>query len=170
MAKLPKNLIKKYGISKKAWSVYRAQKKGSGSRTSATQVNNVKRKRRTVSARRRVAAFRAPRRRRSSSGSSLLGGMGKYVAAGLYGAGRQKFAEWITPVTARIPGGSMADEIALFGAALAAKKFVGNKVPYVKDIAEAGMLIEAAAIGEALASGALSSTTRNTGNGAMIVG
>lgn len=93
-----------------------------------------------------------------------------YMAAGLYGAGRQKLAEFVQPFAARIPGGNMADEIAMMGANWAIKKFVGNKIPIVGQAAKVGMLIEAASIGESLAAGSLNlgGQSNNTGFGATL--
>jgi hypothetical protein len=43
MAKLPKNIIKKYGISKKAWQVFRGQKKSSSKKTAVYKMARKKR-------------------------------------------------------------------------------------------------------------------------------
>lgn len=49
---LPKSIIKKYGISKKAWAVYRGSRKGSP-RTTTKKVRNLVRRRRSYSRKRR---------------------------------------------------------------------------------------------------------------------
>lgn len=114
-----------------------------------------------------MARRKAKRRRRSSGGFSRMrrskrgsvrskaGKTMPYVAAALYGAGRQKLAELVAPVAAKIPAGNIADEVAMFGANWAIKKFVGGKVPVLGQAAKTGMLIEAANIGAVIAAGQL---------------
>lgn len=85
MAKLPKSIIKKYGISKKAWRVFRARKSSKSApkrrrrSTKKKQVSTMAKRRRT--ARRRSAPSR--RRRKGNSGNMQLLWMG--VGSGLSG-------------------------------------------------------------------------------------
>ena len=60
--KLPKELIKKYGISKKAWAVFR-------SRNAGRKVKRVKRV--------KMASRRRPAKRQSSKGSGFMGKRGR---------------------------------------------------------------------------------------------
>ena len=114
----------------------------------------------------RTVAKKVYRRSRSAAK-----GMAPLLAAGIYGAGRQKLAEFIQPVAARIPGGNIADEVAMIGANWAIKKFIGGKVPIIGQAAKTGMLIEAAAIGEAIASGSLGiGAASSNGGGAVVIG
>jgi len=140
--KLTKALIKKYGVSKKAWAVLRSQNR-TPKRSNTTMA---RRKSRSTSKRSRSKGF----------GGSLGGLVTKMISAAAYGAIRQKGAEAIAPITSQVPMlGNNADEVGMIILAEVVKKAVGNKVPYVKQIAETGQLIEAAQIGQNLASGGL---------------
>jgi hypothetical protein len=132
MARLPKSIIKKYGISKKAWAVYRGKKsskpKSKGGRRMA------KRK----------------RSRRGSSGNTLMLQAG---AAAVYGAFRPRVEQFIQPVTSRIPvAGNYVDEVTLGAIGYALAK---GKVPYLKGktaraAGKAMLIIEAARVGSGL--------------------
>lgn len=98
----------------------------------------------------------APKRHRSRSrGSGAKADLGALLGAGVYGALRNRISSAVAPLTSRIPFGGIADEIGMLGINWAARRFIGGRVPLVKDMAKAGMLIEAASIGNALAGGAL---------------
>lgn len=73
--------------------------------------------------------------------------MAVLLSAGAYGAVREKISNALMPVTSKIPLGNIADEVTLFGAGYLLQKNVRNKL--VKEIAQAGMVVEAARIGEA---------------------
>ena len=110
------------------------------------------------------------RRKRSRSRSflkSAAGPMSVLLGGGLYGAVRQKASNALMPITSKIPLGNIADEAVLFGLAYLVRKKVSNKI--VKDMALAGMAVEAARIGEAVITGQVglsasssSSTSSNT--------
>lgn len=131
MAKLPKALIKKYGISKKAWAVFR------GSRSSKT-------KRSTTMV-----------KKTSSRGKSSNGLMSQVLGAVIYGAIRTPVATAARPISDKLPFGQLNDEVTMFGLAWVAKKFFGSKVPLVGNITRAGMLIEAGQAGQSLLGGSL---------------
>lgn len=79
---------------------------------------------------------------------------GKLVAAGVYGASRAKLNEYVAPFSSKLPvGANLADNVGMMIALYGVKRFVGGKVPYVSQIADAGMLIEAAMIGNDIVSG-----------------
>ena len=84
--------------------------------------------------------------------ASMLGSMA-------YGAVRSKVSTAVQPITANVPLGNISDEVVMLGLSFAAKKFIGNKVPFIKEVAKAGMAIEAARIGEAIAMGQLTTST-----------
>lgn len=142
MARLPKSIIKKYGISKKAWSVYRAQK----GRSRTVSVGGKVAKRRKKSGKKSVA-----RRMASNQFAPAVG-------AFAYGAMRQAtLAKVVDPVLNNIQlpvVGQMAqytDEAAMFALSWAISKgkvpFV-NKVKVSRSIGRAGMLIEASRLGQ----------------------
>lgn len=134
MAKLPKSIIKKYGITKKAWSVFRGKKtksKNSGGRKMA----------------------RKKRSGGSKGGDTLLLQAGTAMA---YGALRPKIEQWIQPVTSKIPvGGNYVDEIAL---GLAGWAIAKGKVPMLKgktarSAGRAMLIIESARVGSGISQG-----------------
>jgi len=98
------------------------------------------------------------RSRRSNKG----GLMKSLLSAAIYGAAREKISVKISPLTNKIPAGNIADEVGMLLIGYGIKKFVGGKVPMLSDAAKAGMYIEAARIGEAIATGQLG----NLGTGA----
>jgi len=104
-------------------------------------------------------------RSRSRKSKGIFGDAGRLLGAGAYGAVRGRLAQAVSPLLANIPGGAIADEIGMLGVAWAAKKFIGGKVPFVADMAKAGMVIEAAAIGQALSTGALNTGQVQTARG-----
>ncbi len=98
-------------------------------------------------------------RRRAKSAAI---GSAPLIAAGLYGAARVDLANLVAPLSARIPLGGIADEVGMLLANMAAKKFIPFKT--VKNMASAGMMIEAAAIGAALRAGGFGGLTGNNSN------
>lgn len=125
MAKgLPKSIAKKYGISKRAWAVYRGRKK----KRSAAKP---RKRSRASSGGRKTARRRSNRRRRSSRRSSKYGVIGTVLklAIGAYigniaGGQIQKYADPQGNNLLFRAGGS------LVGAVLA-KKFLGKLNPTV---------------------------------------
>lgn len=90
-------------------------------------------------------------KRRSFSGSSFSGSlMSTIVPAMAYGAVREKLSDALSPVTAKVPMGNIADEVVLLGAAYFINK---RNLMGLGKVAHAGMIIESARIGEALISG-----------------
>ena len=146
---LPRAIIKKYGVTKKAWKVFRSKKKGSRTRTTT---------KRSVSrmAKRKIRRSYPKAKARSRKKSGGFGKLGKFVGAGIYGASREILSNQLAPLTSKIPLGTLSDEAGMFAVLWAGKKFLGRKIPLVNDIANAGMLIEAARIGAAVASGQVS--------------
>ena len=104
-------------------------------------------RRRITMAKRKSKSY--SRKRKSGLGNQAASIMG----AGIYGGFRAKISNVLSPMTSKIPLGNIADEVGLGIAALITKKFLGRKIPLVKDIANAGLLIESARIGEAVATG-----------------
>lgn len=89
------------------------------------------------------------------------------LPAGVYGAVREKVSNVLTPVTSKIPLGSIADEVVLgtihyFGA----KKFK-NKM--AKDFFRAGLCVEAARIGEAVVDGSAFSALGSSKSSGSVV-
>ncbi len=142
--KLPKKIIKKYGISKKAWSVFKRSK----------GVRMVKRRRRS-----RIKVY--TRRRRSAG--LMKGKLTSIVLpAIIYGAVREKISNALTPITSKIPFGDIADEITLG----AIGWFLSKRSGLIGSIGKTALVIESARIGEAMIDGSLfgSKTTKTTGS------
>jgi len=112
--------------------------------------------------------FRRSRGGRRGGGSTKSGLMW-LVGAGIYGAGRAKIAGMVEPLTSKIPLGSISDNVGMLGVAWAAKKFIGGRVPLVNDIANAAMLVEAAQIGQELATNGFKAASGNGNGGSGVV-
>lgn len=80
--------------------------------------------------------------------------MNDMVMPGIYGAVRVDFNNLVTPYTNKLPVinqlGDNADEVGLILAGALISKYVGNKVPMVRKIARAGIMIESAQLGQSL--------------------
>lgn len=109
--------------------------------------------------------------RRAASKAKPLGGL---LGAGLYGAVRARVSNYLQQYTNKIPLGNVSDEVGMLAVNYVAGKYIGRKLPIVRDMAKAGNMIEAARIGEAIATGSLGSigaaTTSTASNGVIIVG
>lgn len=111
------------------------------------------------------------RRSRSRSRSrSGMGGIMPLVAAGIYGAGRGFIASKVEPLTSKIPLGSLSDNVGMLGINWALNKYVGNKIPLVKQATSAGLLIEAAMIGAELAQTGFGTTTGSSTTTSYVYG
>jgi hypothetical protein len=157
--KLSKAIIKKYGISKKAWAVARGKKT-----THSTKVRTMAKRRKTYA---KVSHRKSHRKGGFSKGG--FGGLGKMLGAGVYGATREYISNALNPVTEKIPLGNIADEVVMIGALTLGKKFLGKKVPMANDYANAGILIESARIGATLAAGQFSLGGNASSSGGMRV-
>ena len=72
------------------------------------------------------------------------------LPAGIYGALREKVSTMLDPVTSKVPGGSVADELVMgLASYIVAKKTKGT----LREIGRAGLVIEAARVGEAMIDG-----------------
>ena len=139
MARLPKSIIKKYGITKKAWSVFK------GKKTTKRKVRGTK----TMAKRRKRRTMKARSYRRKSGGAVKL----IQVDAMLYGAGRGLLGSLIAPVTSMIPGGFITDEI---GLGVANYFIAKNTSGLIKRAAMKGLAIENANFAASLIGGGLS--------------
>ncbi len=101
---------------------------------------------------------KAKKRRSKSKG----GVMNTVIGAMLYGAVRERASNMLSPVTANIPAGEIADEVVMLGVSWALAKgkvpFV-NKIDISKKIGKAGVVIESARIGEFIAGKGLGGMT-----------
>lgn len=139
MTGLPRSIIKKYGVSKKAWAVFRGQK--------ATSRGTPKMARRKKS---RSGRFRG---RKGGKDSSLMMTM---IAAGVYGAMRPKVEAFVSPYTAKMPiAGQYTDEVVLGTAGYLLAK---GKMPFLKgsvarSAGKAILILESARVGSGISQG-----------------
>jgi hypothetical protein len=96
----------------------------------------------------KVARKKKTKRRKSKS---MLGKYGALIGAGIYGAARGRVSSYIDPILTSKLGalGGYADEAAMIGVNWAVGKFF----PAARPVTKAGMMIEAARVGEKMASG-----------------
>jgi len=88
--------------------------------------------------------------RRSSGGTGL---MASVLGAMAYGAVREKASTALAPLTANIPLGNIADEVALGGIAVLLKRTLARKMPMITPVLNGAIAIESARIGEAIIKG-----------------
>lgn len=174
MPGLPKKYIKKYGVSKRAWTEYRKSKNKNSRGAKVAKKKKITRKKMS-----RKGSF-------FGKGNTALGvDIGGALGAGAYGAGRQVVSNWLqeqaakVPLLDKIPGTEYGDELLMMALNLTLKNgrvpLLNIKVPYInklplsKEIGTAGYYIEAARIGAGLASG-MSTTTAKATNAPQIVG
>jgi len=142
MASLPKAIIKKYGISKKAWSVFRSSRKRS--------VQPMARKRFKTRTRTVVRTVRRGVKRTFSFGGGVVP---KLIGGAAYGAVRAP----ISNATANLlPGvlGRYTDNVVMLGLSWGASQGkipLVNKIPYSREMGTAGLYIESAMLGQELA-------------------
>jgi len=153
MAKLPKSIIKKYGISKKAWSVFRSSSASPSIKTQGTRMARRKGNRRRVSAFGRKTYRSA---RRSGSNTNLLMTVGASMP---YGAGRQKLSDMTQSYLPRFAG-QYTDEV-VFGVA---GWYLSKKPGIIGALGKSALIIESASIGNQLVAGMSTSSTAATPN------
>lgn len=85
--------------------------------------------------------------------SRTVSPMKKMIGGALYGAARGTVSTFITPVTSKLPLGQFADEVGMLGLSYYAAK--GKLGSQFKEIGTAGLYIESAVLGNALARGGL---------------
>lgn len=86
-------------------------------------------------------------------GKKYGGMMAQVLGAGIYGAVREKASNALMPITSKVPLGNISDEVVLGISAILLKRTLGRKMPIVAKIADAGIVIESARIGEAIVNG-----------------
>ena len=101
----------------------------------------------------RTTSSRPAKRRRSSrnSGSNDLTKM--MLGGAIYGGVRQKVSNLLMPVTSKVPFGNISDELVLGVIHYYGAKKVKN--PLLKSVFRAGLIIESARVGEAVADGSI---------------
>lgn len=91
---------------------------------------------------------RKSKRRAASAGNVLIG---QAFAAGLYGASRGYLNTLLAPIMSKIPGGKYADNIVLGTVSYFLAKH--GKMPMLKRIGKAGLIVESAMLGADVVSG-----------------
>lgn len=114
--------------------------------------------------RRKARTRRAGRRafkRFSKRAKKGAGDLGVILAGGLYGAGREKLSNALTPLTSKIPLGFTADNIVLGGLGYLIWK---GKIPLLKgrlarDIGKSAVIVESALVGQDIIKGTIKTGT-----------
>lgn len=133
MAKLPKSIIKKYGISKKAWRIFKSKRK-------APKKAKVK--------------TMAKRRKAQPKGfmQKIMAKIGTPLAAVAYGYTRDKISDalMMSKIGQQLPLTNFTDELAMLGVVWGARKFglAGN--PIGGKLIRAVETVEWSRIGETL--------------------
>ena len=105
--------------------------------------------------------------RRTRRRAGILGG-GKFVAPMLYGGVRQRLSNFLSRWTSRVPLGNVSDEAGMIAAIWAGKKFLFKRAGIARDALNAGMNIELARVGEAIATGQVGLGGGVTATGASV--
>ena len=105
-------------------------------------------------------------RRRGTSYNGAKKPLSILFGAGLYGAMRQYIDGFVKPLTSKIPLGTIADEVVLFTGSYLLDKKVKDKT--AKQVFQAGMIVEGARIGEAIADGSAFAGFGKSSNGASL--
>lgn len=152
MTGLPSNIVKKYGIGKKAWAVYRSRGSGRMRRS-----EGMARRRKS----RASSAFRSVRRRVRSftAGRSAPASLTEIGFFGAYGYFRQDVVGFAAPLVNMVPAGDYADNVTLGLGAYAAGYLLKPTNPYVKEALRAVVLSEAFVAGSKMRRGASITTT-----------
>lgn len=113
----------------------------------------------------RAAFARVGRRfRRSSSRGTVSSNIPIIVGGAAYGAGRAWIADKVSPYTSKLPLGNIADEVGMGVLLIVAKKLNKGRMPWLNHIANGGLAVESARIGEAIASGSVGMGSSSSGN------
>jgi len=134
---LPKSIIKKYGITKKAWSVYRKKKP------------KLKVK---VRGKPKKMAKRRTYRRKKTNKSFIPSGIMKPLSAGLYGYTRDKISDFIasTTIAKKLPVTNFTDEGVMLAVLWGSGKLGLNKMKGIRSFIQHGKTVEWARIGQTI--------------------
>lgn len=151
--------LKKGSAAAKAWGAKMLKLRG-GTSTKRKTTPSYSRKRTNKKMAKRKRTYRRSRSSASVKPAQIL------IGGGLYGAVRRYVDGWVKPITSKIPLGTIADEVALFTAAYFLNKNVKDKT--AKQVLQAGMVVEAARMGEALSDGSAFAGLGSSSNGAAV--
>ena len=142
--KLPKSYIKKYGLTKLAWSKYKKSLRGRGKKNTP-KVHSM--------AKKRKGSYRKKSKQKSWFEQPMARKVLQKVGYMAYGASRKPLNDaWDrfvsrTPKLQGIKAISISDEAVFLGGITVAKMMGGHKVPILKDFLRGGDAIEWANIG-----------------------
>ena len=145
MVKLTKALIKKYGVSKKAWAVARQQQGGKRKCKSKTKIKQVK----TKMVKRRKSYSR---RAKSYLNNPRVKGVLSIVGMVGYGYIREEISDKIavSNIGKNLPATQFTDEAVMLGVNKLARMMGGNKVPVLGGMLRAGKSVEWARVGQTI--------------------
>lgn len=142
--KLPKSIIKKYGITKKAWQVFRGNKKAK--KTSTKKAVKTKTKVKTLAKRKRS------RSRKQDKGMFNFAGLSKPLGGIGYGFVRDRVSDMVanSQIGQNLPASQFTDEAVMLAIAFGARKTGLTKNKLVGSIVRSGESVEWARIGSTL--------------------
>jgi len=145
MVKLTKALIKKYGVSKKAWAIARKQQ-GGRKRTAVKKTKT--RKVKTMARRRRSYARKA----KSYLANPRVKGVLSIAGMVGYGYIREEISDKIAQsnIGKNLPVTQFTDEAVMLGVNKIARMLGGNKVPILSGMLRAGKSVEWARVGQTI--------------------
>ena len=160
--KLPKSIIKKHGISKKAWRIFKASKSKTKSiiksrtKTKIARVSNVARKR--------------ARRSKKSTGFKLPSGTSSIIGAVAYGLVRETLSDKLaqTSIVQQLPVTQFTDEGVMLAANWGLRKLGLGKMPIIGSVLRAQKTIELARVGQTIADLRATKTTGTRMGGIFI--
>ena len=141
MVKLTKAIIKKYGITKKAWAVARGSKK----KVKVSRSKKVKTRSKNTMAKRKRSYKKS-----KSKGFKMPSGLGGLIGAVGYGFIRERASEALanTAIVQRLPVTDFTDEGVMLAANWGMRKAGLGKIPVVNSILRAQKTIELARVGQ----------------------
>lgn len=140
--RLPKSLIKKYGITKKAWRIHKG-KKSHSVKAKSLKKRGVK----------KVGKKKRYHKKAQQTKSFIPAGIMRPLASFAYGAGRGKINQMVrnSPIAKIIPASNYSDEVGALLLMWGARKLGAAKNPILGSAIRAGEAIEWAGIGEQFA-------------------
>lgn len=156
--KLPKSIIKKYGISKKAWSVFRGKKQ-------SREVPMARKRRgfgRFVKRTRRFGRTNARR-----AGIGVQGSLIQLDSFG-YGVIRPKMESFVAPLVQKLPFGSANEEVSIAVALWLGAKYLPSGM--IRNIAHKGLAIENYRAGEITSAKMFGQGTSNGNSNIQVFG
>jgi hypothetical protein len=138
---LPKSIIKKYGISKKAWAIYR------GTKTKSKKKSLIKTKQVVKVAKKKKSSYK---KQKQKTGFKIPMGVAGLLGNLAYGYIREDFSQKLseTEIVKKLPVTDFTDEGVMLAVNWGARKLGGGKIPILSNILRSQKNIEQARLGQ----------------------